>query len=403
MQNTQYKTLLIIVIGCLIIASCGKKSRQMARSDVNGTLPVIELQADYPHKDVDLHDLADVTYTPLETTDESLIGVVGNFFFCNDTILMEDIKQHKVLMFNTEGKYLSSFRRIGNGNTDYTGIGSMCVDVDAHEIFILDFYRMNRIIVYDFTGNFVRELTIDQDLGGIRIFNCDQDNLLLFCKKDMYKTSFGEKVSGYPYYLISKQTGKATPVPLWVENRKNNSFSVRVGKDSIYSTAIGFGSQLINSPRGIVISDYALDTVYRYANHTLEPLFVRHADNDHRGLLSGLLLTNDDFSLIGIAEAYIQNNKIDTSETRLLLYDHHSGQVNEINLTNSDIPAHVKVTPYSVDNSQYPSDVLTAINYSADYLLEQYREGGLSGKLKEIAAGLSEEDNPVLVIAKRKK
>ena len=159
---------------------------------------------------------------------------------------------------------------------------------------------------------------------------------------------------------------------------------------------------LASDRRGIVISDYALDTVYRYANHTLEPLFVRHADNDHQGLLSGLLLTNDDFSLIGIAETYIQNNEIDTSETRLLLYDHHGGQVNEINLTNSDIPAHVKVAAYSVDNSQYPSDVLTAINYSADYLLEQYREGGLSGKLKEIAAGLSEEDNPVLVLVKFK-
>ena len=398
-----FNYLLTFIVGGLILVSCGNKKHSTdVLNNTDGNLPVIELQADYPHKDVDLHDLADVTYIPLETTDESLIGAVGNFFFCNDTILIEDIKQHKILMFNTEGKYLSSFRRIGNGNTDYTGIGSMCVDVDAHEIFILDFYRMNRIIVYDFTGNFVRELTIDQDLGGIRIFNCDQENLLLFSKKDMYKTSFGEKVSGYPYYLISKQTGKATPVPLWVENRKNNSFSVRVGKDSIYSTAIGFGSQLINSPRGIVISDYALDTVYRYANHTLEPLFVRHADNDHQGLLSGLLLTNDDFSLIGIAEAYIQNNKIDTSETRLLLYDHHGGQVNEINLTNSDIPAHVKVAAYSVDNSQYPSDVLTAINYSADYLLEQYREGGLSGKLKEIAAGLSEEDNPVLVLVKFK-
>jgi hypothetical protein len=35
--------------------------------------------------------------------------------------------------------------------------------------------------------------------------------------------------------------------------------------------------------------------------------------------------------------------------------------------------------------------------------MEAYKEGKLKGKLKEIAAGLKEDDNPVIMIAKNKK
>ena len=36
-------------------------------------------------------------------------------------------------------------------------------------------------------------------------------------------------------------------------------------------------------------------------------------------------------------------------------------------------------------------------------LVEAYQEGHLKGKLKEIAAGMHEEDNPVIMVAKYKR
>lgn len=395
--------ILTITLGSLSLISCGNKQRSAdVVNNTSDSLPVVELQADYPHKDVDIHDLADVTYIPLETTDESLIGTASGFYFCNDTILIEDATQGKVLLFDMKGKYLSSFRHIGNGSMEYTAMGDMCVDVGAHEIFISDINRTRHILVYDFTGKFIRELTIDQDLSVKMIFDYDRDHLLVFNIKDLYKVSSGTAVSGYPYYLVSKQTGKATPVPLWVENRKSDTFVSSDGKGNFYASTMGGYPQLNNSHRGVIISDYALDTVYLYAKQTLEPLLVRHAENDHKGLLSSVFLSDDDFSLIGIAETYIKNNKVESSGERLLYLDHKNGQVNEINLTNKDYPAYTKWFNYAVENYQYPTDVLAVIGYRAELLFEQYHKGGLSGKLKEIVAGLSEEDNPVLMIAKRK-
>lgn len=42
-------------------------------------------------------------------------------------------------------------------------------------------------------------------------------------------------------------------------------------------------------------------------------------------------------------------------------------------------------------------------NLTADQLLEAYQKNELKGKLKEIAAGLDEEDNPVLMLIKHRK
>lgn len=42
-------------------------------------------------------------------------------------------------------------------------------------------------------------------------------------------------------------------------------------------------------------------------------------------------------------------------------------------------------------------------NLTADQLVEAYQKDALKGKLKEIAAGLDEEDNPVLMLVKYRK
>lgn len=94
---SRFLFLLNFALGSLFLISCGNKQRSAdIVNNANDNLPVIELQADYPHKDVDIHDLADVTYVPLETTDESLIGTTSGFYFCNDTIFIEDVTQGKV-------------------------------------------------------------------------------------------------------------------------------------------------------------------------------------------------------------------------------------------------------------------------------------------------------------------
>lgn len=48
-------------------------------------------------------------------------------------------------------------------------------------------------------------------------------------------------------------------------------------------------------------------------------------------------------------------------------------------------------------------EVVFCRRINADALVESYEKEELTGKLKEIAAGLDEEDNPVIVLVKHKK
>ena len=53
----------------LALASC-----QGGKEAVNQALPVIDMNEDYPEKEIVLQDIADISYIPLETNDEFLFA-----------------------------------------------------------------------------------------------------------------------------------------------------------------------------------------------------------------------------------------------------------------------------------------------------------------------------------------
>ena len=69
------KTPITLTTLCLLLAFNLSSCKQSSRNDFsNSELPVIDLEKEYPVKRIDIHEIADVEYIPLETTDESLIG-----------------------------------------------------------------------------------------------------------------------------------------------------------------------------------------------------------------------------------------------------------------------------------------------------------------------------------------
>ena len=53
------------------------------KAPTDSTLPILDLSKDYPEKKVDIHELGEVEYIPLETTDESVM-TVGLLHFISD-------------------------------------------------------------------------------------------------------------------------------------------------------------------------------------------------------------------------------------------------------------------------------------------------------------------------------
>lgn len=82
------------------------------------------------------------------------------------------------------------------------------------------------------------------------------------------------------------------------------------------------------------------------------------------------------------------------------MYDKQTNELYEAKVLNSDF-----VKKRSVDMFLHPinnNGIAAVQTLSAGQLVEAYQEDGLKGRLKEVAAGLDEESNPVVMLVKYK-
>ena len=122
--------LLFLLLG---ITACTSKSSQQADSD----LPVIDLEKEYPVKRIDIHEIADVEYIPLETTDESVLMNGWEKSISDKYIILADTGNgtYRFLIFDRQGKYIRTIDRQGQGPGEYLNFTSFDVDFEKEEIY----------------------------------------------------------------------------------------------------------------------------------------------------------------------------------------------------------------------------------------------------------------------------
>ena len=81
-----------------------------------------------------------------------------------------------------------------------------------------------------------------------------------------------------------------------------------------------------------------------------------------------------------------------------LLSDRQEQKMYEYTVYNDDF-----TTSKTVNMSHYDDEIVFWRRFDAPELVEAYNNGELKGRLKEIAAELDEEDNPVIMLVKHKK
>ena len=94
---------------------------------MNQALPVIDMNEDYPEKEIVLQDIADISYIPLETNDEFLFD--GSVEVVTDQyVITKGHRGNDVCFFSRQGKVLNRIHRVGNGPGEYKDIGSIDVN-----------------------------------------------------------------------------------------------------------------------------------------------------------------------------------------------------------------------------------------------------------------------------------
>jgi len=407
------REIIIFVIILLVIAGCG--GGRKSGNENSDEFIKIDVTKKYPKRELILQDVFDVEYIALETTNEfacqGFVMAIGKKII----IVKNQVIDGNIYFFDrASGKGLKIINRFGRGGEEYLDIYGIYLDEDNDEMFVLD--RMKRkIFVYDLDGKYKRSFSfLRENFYYGEIFNFDENHLICFIKDNwawaihMNRISIAdydkETFNKLLFLIISKQDGNVIKeIPFFFKDRKTMD---------IFGNGVEMGysspeyNKLIPYDDNWLLIDVSSDTIYQLLpDYSTSPVIVRtpsiHSMSPEVFLLP-TFITNRYYFMKTIKK--VARPGIEFFPHTYLVYDRQEQAIFESVVYNEDYSTEENFMFIIMATRLMNSEIIFYKKYEADDLFDAYRGGQLKeGKLKEIAAGLKEEDNPVIMLVKYKK
>ena len=383
------KTMLMamVLLACLGALAQNKTGKNVPEVDVTQAKRFAPLK---------VSEKATVEFIPLETNADFLLDRVAGALInvTENYIVTVNITEGKLFVFSRQGKALHTFCRKGQGPEEFVYPIAVRVDEKSKEIFVLDYKKVQ---VYSLTGKYKRSLNIPENVKIGSMFNYDDKHLICYDNHNLDRQ--GEKVTEQPFFLFSKKDGKITRIPLTIQNRIGQSMYIeRDGKKMVVT--MNNIAPMVKNGDEVVLSDMGSDVVYLYNKGKVTPLLKRNPgtmDFNPRSAM-GVVMKLGDIVWLREVKKEVKGPRPDIN---MLTYDVSTGEVNnlvlwdDVNFTN----------PYSVQSRNERQELpynCTAANFQPDYLKKLNEQGHLTGRLKELAEEMLEDDNPLLILYKLK-
>jgi len=375
---------IILAITLLMMAGCG--GRKLNNQD--GDFITVDVTRRYPQKELILQDFMDVEYIALETSREFLcqgvVQAIGNDFI----IVTNRVRDGDIFIFDRNGKGLRKFNRQGNGTEEYSSISAIILDESSNEVFLHE-ATLRKMIVYDFDGKYKRSFIYAENRY-INVYNYDSEYFI--CRDDNRQT----------FIIISKQDGsivKNIEIPFL--EVKNPSMTLTYGGRPI--VAVPNINSIIPYRDNWILTEPSSDTIFMYLpDQSMIPFLVRTPSiqsMEPEIFLFPSILTDRYYFMESTKKEFNLETWQGFPNTNLM-YDKQDKKIFEYLVYNDDF-VYKKLMDFGY--SALTDEIAFSIRLEADDLFDAYREGQLKGRLKEIAAGLKEEDNPVIMIVKHKR
>ena len=383
------KTMLMamVLLACLGALAQNKTGKNVPEVDVTQAKRFAPLK---------VSEKATVEFIPLETNADFLLDRVAGALInvTENYIVTVNITEGKLFVFSRQGKALHTFCRKGQGPEEFVYPIAVRVDEKSKEIFVLDYQKVQ---VYSLMGKYKRSLNIPENVKIGSMFNYDDKHLICYDNHNLDRQ--GEKVTEQPFFLFSKKDGKITRIPLTIQNRIGQSMYIeREGKKMVVT--MNNIAPMVKNGDEVVLSDMGSDVVYLYKKGKVTPLLKRNPgtmDFNPRSAM-GVVMKLGDIVWLREVKKEVKGPRPDIN---MLTYDVATGEVNnlvlwdDVNFTN----------PYSVQSRNERQELpynCTAANFQPDYLKKLNEQGHLTGRLKELAEEMLEDDNPLLILYKLK-
>ena len=383
------KRISLFFIIALITAGCS------TRAGKNNDVTTIIVAKNYPNKSINLQDVAEIEYVPLETSNDVLLGGRCNLSYISDKYMMIWERTGDIFIFHRNGKINSHFKRQGESSMEYFGLKNVVLDEKNDEVFVFDNYRIakHRILVYSFKGEYKRSLDFDErfELNGC---NFDDETLLVYDEKGLLDDSYNKN----PYMLLSKKDGRIVstlaitlPVRRPYSVNENNMYLM------VYPNVIA-----INHGQNVVISDLSSDTIYMLSNNKeLLPIVNFTPSVQSSSPVTALLtsfLTDNFIVVYQRVYDFSYYNQHGDILNMLLIHELESGLTSEVTFINNDFPTSTwRPNRLNITSKNVAANLTQAAN-----LIEANKNNQLKGHFKDIVDKLDVEDNPVIMIVKFK-
>lgn len=365
------------------------------QANQNNDLIIVDVsKTDYPEKKLILQDFMDVEYIPLETTDEFVtqanVLAIGNQYI----LVKNRISDGDIFIFDrVTGKGLRKINRRGQGADEYISIDAVVLDEENHEIFV-NCDSSRKIFVYDLSGNFKRVLAHSEEQQILyNIFNYDRENLI------RYDDGRNKGVQAY-HAIISKKDGSITrSIQIPYDAVKTPMVTVEDGPLGII---FAYVAPIIPNRDNWILVETSSDTIYNYQskNNRLIPFVIKTPSSTDPEIFLNMGMLTDRYYFMQTKKMTWDPTLEGGFPTTDLMYDKKENTLFETTVLNGD---YVKKQKVNMISHQVPGEIASFQTLAVNELVEANKRGELKGKLKEIAATLDEEDNPVIMLVKQKK
>jgi len=388
------KAIFISAIVLIVMA----ESRGQRQANNNSLITVDVRKSFSPKKELILQDFMDVEYIALETNDDFLNqGLVQDIG--EKIILVRNRNQDgDIFVYDRMGKAIRKINRKGQGGEEYEYLSNITLDEDNGEIFVSDIAK-RKIFVYDLFGKFKRSFNQKEDSEArpySDIFNYDKNNLICY---DAEKITF---------VLLSKKDGSIT---------KENKIPYKEKKEILHFIRDeASNGTLVTGPSGSlrkifpyngnwIVCEPSSDTVYTFLpDYSLRPFIVRTPSIQSMDpeVFLILRLISDRYYFMESVKKIVSNFGANAEFPKtFFVYDKQENIFLGYIIYNGDFSTKKEI--YLSTGRPVNHAIESWQPLEAYQLVESYKKGELKGKLKEIAATLDEEDNPVIMLIKHKK
>lgn len=389
------KKLVRLICGGLLLFGCSTTTPSIV-------IPEIDVSKEYPEKEINVQDVAEIEYIPLESTEEMLLDKYNQIAAVTDKrIVAYNSVEGDIFIFGRDGKAISRFNRRDGSAEGHDYIKQIIYDDKSNEVFIYD--HRNKIKVYSEKGEYLRMLTIPARTY-FKFYNFDEQTILEY---DEFSKTAKEDYSTRPYVFISKKDGTTVSTldfTLPIRYSPRVPITIDGYPDMVDVFNVLILSNNWHDGEDLLIADQSSDTVFQLTkDKRLIPLIARkpsiHSYPPELRIFLTPVIKTEKFIVFEktVFDAEKLKRNAESISRSNLLYRFDGGEISEVLFKNADC-LFLELDFLDINIAKNTGAVLIDPLEITNYL----NRDNVEGELKKVALNLKDDDNPVLMIVKFK-